>query len=223
MAHFLSVFTTHFPEILRAGLIYTIPLSLICFALGFLFAMIVALLQVANVKVFKQICQFYVWVFRGTPMMVQLFIIFFGLPSIGLTLGPIPSAIIGLTLNMGAYMSETLRGSILSIPVGQSEAGFACGMTYLQVMIHIILPQAIKNAVPVLFNHFISLVKDTSLVASITVPEMFMVTQRITALNYEPLIMYIEVAFIYLLFCTVLNLVQNVIEKSLYKKGGQVA
>lgn len=220
MAHFLQIFGENFGTILTAGLIYTIPLSLICFALGFILAIIVALLQVANVKVLKQICQFYVWVFRGTPMMVQLFIIFFGLPSIGLTIAPIPSAIIGLTLNMGAYMSETIRGSILAIPKGQSEAGAACGLSYVQIMLHIVLPQAVKNAVPVLFNHFISLVKDTSLVASITVPEMFMVTQRITATNYEPLIMYIEVAFIYLIFCTVLNFVQSYVEGHLHLKGG---
>lgn len=220
MTHFLQVFGENFGTILTAGLIYTIPLSLICFALGFLLAIIVALLQVAEIKVLKQLCQFYVWVFRGTPMMVQLFIIFFGLPSIGLTIAPIPSAIIGLTLNMGAYMSETIRGSILSVPPGQSEAGAACGLSYVQIMVHIVLPQAIKNAVPVLFNHFISLVKDTSLVASITVPEMFMVTQRITATNYEPLIMYIEVAFIYLIFCTVLNFVQSYVEGRLHLKGG---
>lgn len=221
MTHFINVVAANFWPLLKAGLIYTIPLSIVCFGLGFVLAIVVALLEVARVKVLRQICAIYVWIFRGTPMLVQLFIIYFGLPSLGVNIGALPAGIIGLTLNMGAYMSETIRGAIVAIDQGQVEAGYACGFTYNQTMFHIILPQAIKNAVPVLFNHFITLVKDTSLVSTITIPEMFMKAQIIAAANYEVFTLYVEVAFIYLMFCTVLNLIQNFVEKKLNLSGAQ--
>ena len=209
----IELLINSFTQILIPGIVYTIPLTLISFGLGLLIAIITALLQVANVKVLKQICQFYVWIFRGTPLMVQLFIIFYGLPNLGFIIPALPSAVIAFSLNVGAYASETIRGSILSVPQGQREAAYSVGMTYVQSMIHIILPQALKMSIPALFNTFISLVKDTSLAASITVTEMFQVTQTIAARTYEPLAMYIEVAFIYLMFCTALTYVQKYIEK----------
>ena len=147
--------------------------------------------------------------------MVQLFIIFYGLPSAGIMINAIPAAIIAFSLNVGAYASETIRGAILSIPPTQSEACYACGMTRTQAMFHVILPQALKISIPALSNSFIALVKDTSLAANITVTEMFMVTQRLVALTYEPLFLYLEVAFIYLVFCTVLTYLQKILEKRL--------
>lgn len=213
MERVISILIRSFPRILLPGLIYTIPLTLISFFLGLLIAIVVAMLQVGNVKVFKQICQFYVWVFRGTPQMVQLFIIFYGLPNLGIYINALPAAVIAFSLNVGAYASETIRGSILSVPQGQVEASYSVGMTYIQSMIHVILPQALKMSVPALFNTFISLVKDTSLAANITVSEMFQVTQTIVAVYYEPLFLYMEVAFIYLMFCTVLTKVQKLIER----------
>ena len=211
----INIIVSSFWKILLPGLIYTIPLTIVSFALGLCIAIVTALLQVMNVKVLKQISQFYVWVFRGTPLMVQLFIIFYGLPSVGLMINAIPAAIIAFSLNVGAYASETIRGSINSIPRTQSEACFACGMTKVQAMTHVILPQALKISIPALFNSFISLIKDTSLAANITVTEMFMVTQRLVALTYEPLFLYIEVAFIYLIFCTGLTYLQKFLEKKL--------
>jgi cystine transport system permease protein len=209
----IGILIDSFGKILLPGLVYTIPLTLISFTLGLLIAIITAILQVANIKVLKQICQFYVWVFRGTPLMVQLFIIFYGLPNIGILIDALPAAVIAFSLNVGAYASETIRGSILAVPQGQREASLSVGMTYSQSMIYIILPQALKMSIPALFNSFISLVKDTSLAANITVAEMFQVTQRIVALTYEPLFLYIEVAFIYLIFCTVLSKLQKYIER----------
>ena len=210
-----EIMLTSFWRILLPGLIYTIPLTLISFSLGLLIAIVTALLQVAEVKVLRQLCRFYVWVFRGTPLLVQLFIIFYGLPAIGIRLSAIPSAIVAFSLNVGAYASETIRASILAIPKGQSEAAYAAGMTYTQTMANVILPQAMKNSIPPLFNTFISLVKDTSLASNITVVEMFMATQRIVARTYEPLALYIEVAFIYLMFCTILSRLQGLMEKKL--------
>lgn len=209
----IQILISSFPKILLPGLVYTIPLTLVSFALGLILAVIVALIRVAKVKVLSQIGWFYVWVFRGTPLLVQLFIIFYGLPSIGIRLDAVPSAVIAFSLNIGAYASETIRGSILAVPRGQKEASFAVGFTYVQSMFYIVLPQAMKMSVPALFNTFISLVKDTSLAANVTVTEMFMATQRIVATTYEPLFLYMEVAFIYLMFCTILNYVQKVIEQ----------
>lgn len=198
-----------FWTILKPGLIYTIPITLVSFSIGLAIAIAVALIQISHFRLLKVATSFYVWVIRGTPLLVQIFIIFYGLPSAGITLEPISASIIAFSLNVGAYSSETIRGAILSIHKGQWEAGDSLGMTYLQVLRRIIMPQATKVAIPPLFNTFIGLVKDTSLAANITVAEMFMVTQRIAAKTYEPLILYCEVAFIYLIFCTVLSKIQR--------------
>ncbi|MBP5414453.1 MAG: amino acid ABC transporter permease [Lachnospiraceae bacterium] len=211
----IEILISSLPKILLPGLIYTIPLTLISFALGFFIAVFVAIIRIVNIKVLSQICRFYVWVFRGTPLLVQLFIIFYGLPGVGVNIEAIPSAIIAFSLNVGAYASETIRGSILAIPKSQTEGAVSCGLTTGQTMAHIILPQAVKNCIPALFNTFISLVKDTSLAANITITEMFMATQRIVAVTYEPLALYIEVAFIYLIFCTALTYLQKKVESNL--------
>lgn len=211
----IGILQSSFLEILIPGIMYTIPLTLISFTIGLIIALAVAIVQVANVKILKQIAKFYVWIIRGTPLLVQIFIIFYGLPSAGIVLNPFPAAIIAFSLNVGAYASETLRGAILSIPQGQFEAGYCVGMSYLQVMRRIVLPQAFKVAFPPLFNSFIGLVKDTSLAANITVTEMFMATQRIAARTYEPLALYCLLAGIYLIFCTGLTKLQSICEKKM--------
>ncbi|WP_196590199.1 amino acid ABC transporter permease [Pectinatus frisingensis] len=211
----ISLLINSFWQILVPGLEITIPLTLISFFLGIIIAIFVALIQIADISVAKHIARFYIWIFRGTPLLVQLYIIFYGLPSLGVQLAAIPSAIIAFSLNVGAYTSETLRAAILSVPKGQLEAGYCAGLTFIQTMHRIILPQAFKVAFPPLFNSFISLVKDTSLAANITVLEMFMATQRIAARTYEPFALYCEVGAIYLLFCTVLTKVQIYGERKL--------
>ena len=216
----INILQESFLKILIPGITYTIPLTLISFAIGLFLAIAVALVQVSNVRILSPIVKFYVWVIRGTPLLVQIFIIFYGLPSAGIVLDALPAAIIAFSLNVGAYASETLRAAILSVPLGQIEAGYSLGMNYFQVLRRIILPQAFKMSVPPLFNSFIGLVKDTSLAANITVTEMFMVTQRIAAKTFEPLALYCEVAVIYLIFCTVLSKVQHMAEKSLKLEQG---
>ena len=176
-------------------------------------AIAVALVQFANIRVLKQIARFYVWVVRGTPLLVQLFVVFYGLPNVGILIDPFPAAVLVFSLNEGAYCSETVRAALESVPPGQMEAGQCVGMSYLQVMRRIILPQALRIAFPSLSNSLIAMVKDTSLAANITVTEMFMVTQRIVARTYEPLALYIEVGVVYLIFCTVLTKVQRLVEK----------
>lgn len=204
-----------FTTILIPGLLVTIPLTLLSFTLGLLLAILVALVQIASFPVLKQLARFYIWIIRGTPLLVQLFVIFYGLPSLGIVLDAFPSAILVFSINTGAYAAETIRASIEAVPKGQLEAGYCVGMTFSQIMRRIVLPQAFRIAFPPLSNTLIGLVKDTSLAANITVLEMFMVTQQIAARTYEPFALYCEVALIYLLFSTVLTKLQAWGEKKL--------
>lgn len=211
----IEILISSFDEMLRQGVLVTIPLTIISFILAMIIALITALVQVANIRVLKQVARFYVWIIRGTPLLVQLFVVFFGLPSLGIVVDAFPSAIFVFSINTGAYASETIRAAIESIPEGQMEAGYCVGMTYMQIMRRIILPQALRTAFPPLSNSLISLVKDTSLAASITLTEMFMVAQRVAARTYDIFAIYCEVALIYLIFCTVLTKLQTVCEKKL--------
>ena len=214
-----ELFLDSFPKILLPGLTATIPLTIISFSLAMVIAVVVALVQFANIRGLKQIARFYIWVFRGTPLLVQLFVVFFGLSRVGIVLPPFPAAVIVFSLNEGAYCAETVRAALESVPSGQMEAGYCVGMSYLQIIRRIVLPQAMRTAFPPLSNSLISMVKDTSLAANITVTEMFMVTQRIVARTYEPLLLYLEVGLIYLIFSTVLTKLQRVGEKKLQTYG----
>ena len=204
-----------FPKLILPGLKVTIPLTVLSFCFGLIIALLVALVRIARIRGLSQLASLYVWIFRGTPLLGQLFIIFFGLPSIGITLNAFPAAVIAFSLNVGAYTSETLRAAITSIPEGQMEAGYTVGLNYFEILRYIILPQAFKVAFPPLFNSFIGLTKDTSLAAGITVAEMFLKAQQIAARTYEPFALYCEVGLIYLLFCTVLSRLQAYGERKL--------
>ena len=204
-----------FPKMFVSGLTATIPLALVSFVLAMIIAVACAMIQYARIPVVKRIVQFYIWVFRGTPMLVQLFIMYFGMQSIGIRISAVMAAVIVFSLNTGAYCAETVRGSIEGVSKGQFEAGYCCGMNYMQIMFHVVLPQAFRTAFPSLFNNLISLVKDTSLAANITVVEMFMTTERIAGRTYRFMQMYLEVALVYLIFCTVLTWVQSWGEKKL--------
>lgn len=202
-----------FWPLLYAGLVFTIPLTIMSFTLGLALAFLVALIRLFGPKPLVAVVRFYVWLIRGTPLLVQLFVIFYGLPSVGIVLDPLPAALIGFTLNVGAYNSEVIRGAIESISKGQWEAAYSLSMTRWQAVRRTILPQATRVAVPPLANSVISLVKDTSLAAVLTVPEIFQAAQRIAAVTYEPLILYLEAAFIYLIISTVLSWAQQRMEK----------
>ncbi|MEK4387117.1 MULTISPECIES: amino acid ABC transporter permease [Solibacillus] len=199
--------------ILKAGLLVTIPLSLIAFAIALVIAVVTALARISNYKVLRWIFGTYVWVFRGTPLLVTLFIVFFGLPKLGITLDAWTAAIITFSLNTGAYASESIRASILAIPKGQWEAAESLGMTYWQMMRRVIAPQTVRISLPSVANDFIDLVKGTSLVASITLADLFMVGQQITARTYEPLMIYSLCAVIYLIFISILMVIQSRLEK----------
>ncbi|WP_244433535.1 amino acid ABC transporter permease [Azospirillum sp. B506] len=212
--------TDSLPSLLWAALVFTVPLTLASFALGLIVGLAAAVVRLFGPAPLAAIVRFYVWIIRGTPLLVQLFLIFYGLPSAGIVLDAFPAALIGFTLNVGAYTSEIIRAVIGSVPKGQWEAAYSIGMSWSQAMRRTILPQAARVAVPPLSNSFISLVKDTSLAAAITVPELFQAAQRIVATTYEPLILYVEAALIYLVLSSVLSVLQVRLEKRLNQYGG---
>lgn len=191
---------------------YTIPLSFIAFVLGLVIAVLTALARISTMKILQMIARVYVSIIRGTPLLVQLFILFYGLPTVGVVIAPFPAAIIGFSLNVGAYASEVIRAAILSIPKGQWEAANTIGMSYTQSLRRVILPQAARVSIPPLSNTFISLIKDTSLASLILVTEMFRVAQQIAATNYEFLLLYGQAALIYWLVCFLLSLGQGRLE-----------
>lgn len=209
-----------FWPMLEAAILYTIPLAVISFSYGLLIAVIVAVICTLPrpslpVKCLQFLCRAYISLIRGTPMLVQIFIIFYGLPEVGVTLDPFPTAIIAFSINIGAYAAETVRASILAIPKGQWEASYAIGMNYAQAFVRTIMPQALRISVPSLSNTFISTVKDTSLASLVWIAELFRVAQNITAENYEFILIYSEAALIYWVFCFVLALGQTRLERRL--------
>ena len=220
MPHWLQLMWSSLGPLLWAGLVFTIPLTLLSFALGLTLGLVTAVGRLFGPRPVVLLVRFYVWIFRGTPLLVQLFVIFYGLPSVGVVLDAFTAGLIGFTLNVGAYTSEILRAAIASVPKGQWEASYSISMSWSQAMRRTIVPQAARVAVPPLSNSFIALAKDTSLAAAITVPELFQAAQRIVATTYEPLILYIEAALIYLAMSTVLSALQERLEKRLGRYGG---
>ena len=219
MNHLWSLLAESFWQILLPGLTMTIPLTAISFSIALVIAVAVALVQFARVPAARQIARFYIWVIRGTPLLVQLFVVFYGLPHIGILIDAFPAAVIVFSINQGAYCAETIRAALESVPPGQLEAAECAGMTWGQSIRRIVLPQALRTAFPPLSNSLIGMVKDTSLASNITVVEMFMATERIVARTAEPLALYIEVGVIYLLVCTVLTKLQRAGEKRLRVYG----
>ena len=211
----IDILITSLPKMLLAGVKVTVPLTVISFAVSLVLGLILALAQVGRGKIVSKLSKFYVWVFRGTPLIVQLFIIFFGLPSLGINIPAFPAAIITFGLNLAAYNAEAIRAAILAIPVGQMEAAEVLGYNYTQTMMRIILPQALAIAYPSLSNNLISLLKDTSLAFSITVIEMFATAKQVATRTYEPFALYCEAAVIYLFFSTALTWLQDYLEKKM--------
>lgn len=204
-----------FGPLITGAVTGTIPLTLASFAFGLVLALVVALMRLSPNWLLSGIGRFYVSVIRGTPLLVQLFVIFFGLPSIGVRLDPWPSAIIAFSLNVGGYAAEIIRAAILSVPKGQWEAGNTIGMSRPQTLVRIILPQAARVSVPPLSNTFISLVKDTSLASLILVTELFRNAQQIAAFSQEFMALYLQAALVYWVICLVLSTAQSAVERRL--------
>ena len=210
-----GILVNSFPRLLLYLVKVTIPLTVSIFTISVILAFILALVQVLNTRVLKQLVRIYVWVFRGTPLIVQMYIVFYGLPSLGISIDAFPSAVLAFSLNYAAYMSETIRAAIQAVPQGQIEAGYMIGLTYGQIMRRIVIPQAARIAFPTMFGSLIGLTKDSSLAASITVVEMFKTAQQIASRYFEPFALYCEAAVIYLMLNTILTLVQALLEKKL--------
>lgn len=211
----MSIAQSSLLPLLKGALYYTIPLTVITFSIGLVLAIVTALARISELKLLAALARAYVSAIRGTPLLVQLFIIFYGLPNVGITIDSFPAAVIGFSLNVGAYASEIVRAAILSIPKGQWEAAYSLGMSYRQTLKRIIFPQAARVSIPPLSNTFISLVKDTSLASLILVAEMFRKAQEIASMNYEFLLLYSETGLIYWAICFLLSIAQDRIEKRL--------
>ena len=197
---------------LLKGAYFTVFLSLGGMFFGLLIGFGLALMRLSAIKLLSWTARVYVSFFRGTPLLVQLFMIYYGLPQLGIELDPLPAALIGFSLNMAAYACEILRAAIGSIDRGQWEAAASIGMTRGQAMRRAILPQAARTALPPLGNSFISLVKDTALAATIQVPELFRQAQLITARTFEIFTMYLAAALIYWVLASILAHFQSRLE-----------
>ncbi len=210
-----NILVEGFGKIMLASIQVTIPLTVIGFAFAMVIAMVMAMVQYAKIPVLRQISRIYIWIFRGTPLLVQLFLAYYGLPKVGIVLDSFTCAVLVFSLNEGAYCAETMRSALEAVPEGQVEAGYCVGMNYLQIMWHVVIPQALRTAFPPLSNSLIAMLKDTSLVAEITVADMFMAAQKIVGRTYEPLWLYCEVALVYLMYSTILTFIQRAWEKRL--------
>lgn len=198
---------------LKALVLGTIPLTAASFVLGLALALVVALMRLSPVRVVSGIARVYISVIRGTPLLLQLFLIYYGLPSVGVQFDPFPAAIIALSLNVGGYAAEVIRAAILSVPKGQWEAASTIGMGYATTLRRVVLPQATRNAIPPLSNTLISLVKDTSLASTIQVTELMRRAQEAAAPTFQFFELYAVAAAYYWIVCHLLSIGQNRLEK----------
>lgn len=204
---------------LAQGMLFgTIPLTVISFTFGLIIAITIAIMRISSNWLARSFAATYISLIRGTPLLLQLFIIFYGLPSLGVVFDPWPSAIIAFSLNVGAYGAESIRSAILSVPKGQWEAASTIGLNRGQTLRRIILPQAARVAVPPLSNSLISLVKDTSLASAVLVTEILRKAQEIAAPTFEFFLLYSVAAVYYWLVSQALTIVQGRLEKRLDRK-----
>jgi cystine transport system permease protein len=184
------------PVMLR-GAGYTLLLAVAAMLGGLVLGVPTALMRVSPLAPLRWPAAVYVSAFRGTPLLVQLFVVYYGLPSIGVEFTPVTAGVLTLSLNAGAYLSESLRGAILAVSQGQWRASFSLGLGYAQTLRHVVLPQALRVAVPSMSNTLISLIKDTSLVSVITMTELMLVTKELISVTFRPLPLYVGAAIIY--------------------------
>lgn len=201
--------------LLGQGLVVTVTLGLTSFAIGCVLGLAVALARLSTVVPLRIAAVTFVSIFRGTPMLVQIMLIYFGLPQLGVVIEPIPSAILALSLNAASYLSENFRAGIVAVDRGQREAASALGMSYAQALRRIVLPQAFRISVPPVGNRFIALMKDTSLASVVTVVELTRVAERVGSSTFRYMEMFVIVAIVYWLVNTVLSIGQEALERRL--------
>ncbi|QEL57683.1 amino acid ABC transporter permease [Chromobacterium paludis] len=214
MDDWMALFEAALPVMLK-GAAHTLMFALVSMVLGLALGFLVAMVRVAKLPVLSQLAAFYVSALRGTPLLVQIFVIYYGLPGVGMELDPVPAGVLALTLNVAAYLSESLRGGIAGVAKGQWDAAFSLGLSWWQTMRHIIAPQALRLSVPSLSNSLISLIKDTSLVSVITVTELMLATKEVIAQTFQPLPLYLAAAALYWLMSALFERVQRYVENRL--------
>ncbi len=205
--------------VLAQGAVLTVKFAVLSMVFGLIAAVVLALMGIAQSRVLNALARVYVSVMRGTPLLVQIFVIYYGLPSFGISLDPTPAGVIALSANVAAYMSESMRGAINGIENGQWLASYSLGLSWGQTLRYVIGPQALRIAVPSLSNSLISLLKDTSLVSVITVTELLRSAQEIIASTYQPLPLYLAAAAVYWVLCQLLEWVQRWWERRLALPG----
>ncbi|USX29230.1 amino acid ABC transporter permease [Oxalobacteraceae bacterium OTU3CINTB1] len=184
------------PVMLR-GAGYTVIFALASMLGGLLIGFPVAVMRILPYRLLRWPATVYVSLFRGTPLLVQMFVIYYGLPSVGIEFTPVTAGILALSLNSGAFLSESLRGAIGAVSQGQWAASYSLGLGYWSTLRHVVLPQALRIAVPAMSNTLISLIKDTSLVSVITMTELMLSTKEVIATTFRPLPLYLAAALIY--------------------------
>jgi polar amino acid transport system permease protein len=186
--------------------IFTVLLSWIC-------GLFAALGKSSSHRFLRYPCSFYVWFIRGTPTLIQIYVVYFGFPQLGIRLSPFTAGILALGVNSGAYVAEIVRSGLLAIPKGQMESAIALGMTYWKAMRRIILPQVVRIILPAITNEGITMLKNTSLLSTITVVELTLQAQVIIARTFRPFQFYIIAAIFYLVMTSVLSQFSARLEK----------
>ncbi len=192
----------------------TIYVTVIGIAIGIIFGLVLALMRISKYKIFSVPAKAYVWFIRGTPLLLQLLMIYFGLVNV-VKLDNLPSAFLALGIHNAAYIAEIFRGAIQGIDRGQREAGLSIGMTEMQVMRRIVLPQALKRAIPPLSNQLIIALKDSSLASAVAVPELLLYARQLASSNFRLMEMLTIAAIYYLILTSLLTLIANMLEKKL--------
>ncbi|MEV4251252.1 amino acid ABC transporter permease [Streptosporangium canum] len=200
------------PSLLR-GLAITVLLGVVSFVLGSVLGGLITLARISRHRTLKVVAIAYVSVFRGTPLLIQIMLVYFGLPQLGVQIPPIPSAILTFTLYSGAYLSENFRGGILAVDKGQWEAAGSMGMTYGRALRRVVFPQAVRVATPAIGSRFISLMKDTSLASVITVVELTRVAESVGSSSFRYVEAFVMAGIVYWLINTTLSVGQEVLER----------
>lgn len=206
--------------VLMQGAFVTIYLSVLAMLGAVVFGLLVAIVRVARVRGLEQAAKVYVSFFRGTPLLVQLLMLYFGLTSFHIVLDPLPAALIGLILHFAAYISEIFRATIISISAGQWEAALSLGMTYPQVLRRVVLPQATRISIPPLWNCLIDILKSSSLASVVTVPELTRQVEEQSSAQFVFMPYFVTLALFYWVMVVVMGIVQEWLERRLKIPGG---
>lgn len=212
----MDLLSDSLPLVLR-GVANTLLLGVVSFVLGSALGALIALARISGLQLLRGAAIVYVSIFRGTPLLIQILLIYFGLPQIGIRLEPVPSAILALTLFSAAYLSENFRGGILGVDTGQWEAADSMGMPYWRTFRRIVFPQAIRIATPAVGSRFIALMKDTSLASVVTVVELTRVAESIGSATFRYLEAFFVIGAVYWVINTLLSIGQGVLERRMGK------